>query len=146
KLPYYAQFWFDVEEALEQGTFIPLERLVSEEWLAPDATNREVQIRYGEAYELCRYMDSPDGGPRREKFRAFLKEIEGFAPGNDYAARVNARFRDIFGVRTKGDQVALLAPLERDWVGWCQKKKPYPWHVIGRELRVRPDGALDIES
>jgi hypothetical protein len=144
-LPYYAQFWFDVDDALEDGAFVPLDRLVSPSF-GDTSRYSDQQIWYGEAFELVRYMDAPDGGPRRDKFRAFLKEVEGFAPGDDYAQRVSARFRDVFGVRTKSDQLASLAPLEREWVAAMKQKHPFRWHAIARDLRARADGSLVLES
>src|SRR5205085_11941606 len=48
KTPWFADFIHDVQDALTDGRFVPLERLIEEELQGKDARDRGV--RYGEAF------------------------------------------------------------------------------------------------
>jgi hypothetical protein len=137
RMPWYASFLLDVREALEDGRFIPLERLMTESLVGHDFAYR--QLRYAECYALVRMLDSPEpeNAARRAKFRAFLAEVNGWPKGPDVAKKANARL-----VATLGNLVAL----EREYVKTVLAEKVFPWQIQTREIRAEPDGSIVAEA
>jgi hypothetical protein len=137
KSPWYSSFVLDVRDALEDGRYISLDKLMTESLVGHDFAYR--QLRYAECFSFVRMIDSPDpaNAARRAKFRAFLKEVYGWPKGSDVAKRANARFTEVFG---------STITLERELVKAVMNDKLFPWHILSREIRAEPDGALVSEA
>jgi hypothetical protein len=144
-VPWYADFYHDVGEAIDIGTFVPLERLLAEGVQVDDDQDR--QVRYGTSYALVRLLDDPSSDERRARFRAFLREVSQYRPGEDVANRVNVRFRELFGTPVKGGEgVASLIRLERDLVASVKRAELFPWQTLYKDVRATSDGWIIMDS
>lgn len=134
---WYGSFILEVREALHDGRYIPVEKLLTEVLTGHEFAAR--QLRYSESFALVRLLDSPDPkhAERRKKFRAFLREALAMPGGPDMPQRVNAKLKQTFG---------SLVPIERELVQGIMEEKVFPWHIIFREVRPLEGGALLAES
>jgi len=143
--PWFADFFHDVNEALDLGTFVSLERLMVETTQVDEAQDR--QIRYGTSYALARYLDAPEAPERRAKFRAFLREVNAIPPGEDVVGRANQRFREVFGTPIRGsDGPPSIVALERELVASIREATLCPWQTLYKDVRASGDGSVLIDS
>ncbi len=146
KVPWFGDFVLDVREALDLGTFLPLERLIREGLQGKNGDVHDRQVRYGQSWALVRMLDAPEDKPRRDRFRQYLREVMDLPDGDDVPARANARFLEMFGTPTKGEGAPSLVSLERDLVKAVRDSPVFPWQIIFRDLRAARDGSLIVES
>jgi hypothetical protein len=135
--PWYSSFILEVRQAIEEKKYIPVAKLLEESVVGHDFAAR--QLRYAEGFAFVRMLDSPapENAERRKKFRAFVREALKMPGGRDMPARVNERFKRVFG-----DVNALDAELMRH----VKEDKVFPWHIVLREIRALRDGGLVCET
>jgi len=136
--PWFASFILEVRQAIEEGTFIPLEKLLTESTLGHDFAGR--QLRYSENFAFVRMLDdpAPANAERRKKFRAFLREALRMPAGPDLVSRVNARFQEMIG--------APIAALNAELKKRVNEEKVFPWFIVLREVRALKDGGILAET
>ncbi len=139
KSPWYAAFVLDARQALEEGRFIPLEKLLTESWVGHDFLYR--QTLYAEGFTLVRWLDAPGKDKadqeRRAKFMELLQAACAMPKADDTPAKISDKFRQTYG---------NLVTLERDWVHDVMTEPTFPWQIQLREIRAAADGALVAET
>ncbi|GIW71073.1 MAG: hypothetical protein KatS3mg102_0615 [Planctomycetota bacterium] len=137
QVPWFGVRVHEVLEALDEGRFVPVERLLTEGLVEQDPALRD--LKYGEAWALCRFLDDPVNG-EQTRFRDFVLEV----------ARMPRGGRPL--VEQARERFLALWPdvirLERRLIAYLRELAPQcpPWQVPGRELRLLPDGGLVCES
>ncbi|RME74916.1 MAG: hypothetical protein D6776_04295 [Planctomycetota bacterium] len=136
RVPWFADLVYDVLDAVDTGRFVPLEKLLTEGLVDPDPGVR--QIKYGESWALCRFLDDPANGDPKQ-FRQFVLDVAHMPRGAPLVKQARERF-----LATWPD----LVDLERRLIFYLRKiaKKALPWQIVLREMRTLPDGGFVCES
>ncbi len=136
QVPWFADLVFDVLDAIDQGRFVPLAKLLTEGLVDNDPGVR--QIKYGEAWALCRFLDDPKNGEQK-KFRQFLLDVAHMPRGAPLVKQAKERFLQLW---------PDLVTLERRLVFYLRAiaKDALPWQIVWREIRTLSDGGFVCET
>jgi hypothetical protein len=136
RVPWFADLVFDVLDAVDSGRFVPVQKLLTEGLVDNDPSVR--QIKYGESWALCRFLDDPENGEQK-KFRDFVIEVARMPRGKPIVAQAKERFLQLW---------PDLVELERRLIFYLRKvaEKAVPWQIVLREMRTLPGGGFLCES
>lgn len=137
KTPWFAAWAYGVLEAADQGEFVPIRKLLTEGLTGTNAHVR--QIKYGEAWALCRYLDDPAEPDRQRRFRQFLGAVSNLESKTTVRTETAKRFHALWP-DPQALERSVLRTLRAEIADYL------PWHMLVRELRVNNDGSLVCES